>query len=253
MKKILKFIGISLIILSICSCKAEHVDLIEISTAVSKTQSNGIVSKVVNPTINLDEVISDNKRETVTDEEIDDETTEVEDAETESEDGETSLMVDLSALELEVVEDDRVYHGTNVVDTVGWTYGMTPCEWIYIEPNIQLVSNYKPNSSPNYAVRSKVSSGLKGCYIPVFIKTEMLSNEYDGRFYVFEDYTKITPDNMLFSNSLRDIKYKNFAIEDILKLKINLERTENGLLKNGNQYVNIVYVTDLDNILNGRQ
>ena len=126
---------------------------------------------------------------------------------------------------------------------------MTPCEWVYIEPNIQLISNYKPNTSEHYSIKSKVSSGLKGCYIPVFIKTDMMSNEFDGRFYVFEDYKKETPDNMLFDNTLNTIKYKGQTIEEILRSNMNLTKTSNGLLKNGDEFINIVYVTDLDKLI----
>ena len=37
-------------------------------------------------------------------------------------------------------EDDRVFHASLDIDTSKdvWEYGITPCEWVYIEPNIQL-------------------------------------------------------------------------------------------------------------------
>ena len=79
----------------------------------------------------------------------------------------------------------------------------------------------------------------------------MMSNEFDGRFYCFEDYKKIEPENMLFDNSLHVLKYRDMPVEDILRMGFDITKTQNGLLKVGNSYINIVYVTDLDKILNG--
>lgn len=224
------------------SCKKE-VNVIETNTEALKNESSGLVTieKVVTPTINFDEIFKDSKEIIESSEEIISTESEIENIEEET----------INILDVIVEEDDRVYHGTNDVDTDYWTYGMTPCEWVYIEPGVQIISNYKPNSSPKYSVKNKVSSGLKGCYIPIFGKTDMMSNEFDGRFYCFEDYKKIEPENMLFDNSLHVLKYRNMPVEDILRMGFDITKTQNGLLKVGNSYINIVYVTDLDKILNG--
>ena len=55
---------------------------------------------------------------------------------------------------------------------------------------------------------------------------------------------------MLFSNSLLDIQYKGYAVYDILKQKYDIEKFDNGVLKVGNEYVNVVYASELDEILN---
>lgn len=162
---------------------------------------------------------------------------------------ETLRFDELDSMDTSIVEDDRTFRGTTDIDTSFWVYGMTPCEWVYIEPNIQIISNYKPNTSENYSIKSRVSSGVQGCFMPVFCKCEMLSNEYDGRFYCFSDYKKYTPEEMLFVNNLGAVTYKNLSIEEILRKKYDLTKTENGLLKQGDAYINIVYVTDLNRIL----
>ena len=65
----------------------------------------------------------------------------------------------------------------------------------------------------------------------VFIKTDMLGNEYDGWVYIIENFTKSTPDNMLFSNTWNVLKYKDNSVESILRKKMTLEKIGNGLLK----------------------
>ena len=137
----------------------------------------------------------------------------------------------------------------NLVVNKEWTYGMSPVEWVYIPPNVQLISNYRPNSSKNYAIKSCVMSGERGCYMPVLSKTEMLSNDYDGRLYCFDDYTKIPPTEFRFKNTLNDLRYSEMSIEEILRNAFELTKTSNGLLKVGNSYINVVYVSDLDNII----
>ena len=259
LRKIFINIPLVLLILIISSCKAETVPLIESTTKNNVVESdNGIVSseKIKKPTIDLSEIIVETTNEVVR------ETTKtiLESSASLEENTETTPQslnlieeAAIKALEMDVAEDDRVYHGTNKIETEGWVYGMTPCEWTYVEPGIQLISNYKPNTSTNYSANGKVrvSSGLKGCYIPIFRKTDMMGNEFEGRFYVFEDYKKSEPCDMLFDNSLHVLKYKGMPVEEIIRKGFpNLERLENGVLKIGDSYLNIIYVTDLDKIIN---
>ena len=137
----------------------------------------------------------------------------------------------------------------NLVVNKEWTYGMSPVEWVYIPPNVQIVSNYKPNSSNDYSIRARKMSGERGCYMPVLSKTEMLSNDYDGRLYCFDDYKKIPPTEFRFKNSLNDLKYSEMTIEEILSKAYDLTKTSNGLLKIGDSFINVVYVTVLDDII----
>ena len=146
--------------------------------------------------------------------------------------------------------DNRKYEGMLNVSNVGtWQYGRTPCEWVYVEPGTHLVSNYRPNSSVKYSINSRVSSGDKGCYIPIFTSTEMKGDGFEARFYVFEDYSKDRPDNMLFSNTLDSLTYNGKTVEEILMNHKKLSKTANGILVDDNNYINIIYVTDLDEIL----
>ena len=238
------------------SCKVDYVELKETSKETLSNNSNGVVSKevVTSPTINFDEIFSESTEteETSLSEE---DTSEVNESSIEIEsiaDIEQSTEAEkvVSVFDLVVDTDDRTFKGTLDLDpAVHWQYGMTPCEWVYVEPGIALISNYRPNSSAHYSIKAKVSSGLKGCYIPVFTKTDMLGDDFDARLYVFEDYSKEVPANMLFSNTLNSLKYKDRTIEEILMSKMSLTKTDNGLLKDGSNYINIVYVTDLDKLL----
>lgn len=256
MKTNLKMVLIVVAVALLCSCKVKYVELKETETVALQKNESGMVSKeiVTKPTINFDELF--NETEESRDEELEllDESGETESATIEESQDESVAESETSisdVFDLVVENDDRVYHGEVAIDmeNISWRYGMTPCEWVYIEPGIQLVSNYRPNTSALFSVNSKVSSGLKGCYIPVFTRTDMMSNDYDGRFYVFSDYQKETPDNMLFNNSLANIYYKGQSVEEILMRYMNLTKTSNGLLKNGDEYINIVYVTDLDKFI----
>ena len=252
---ILLIVILALSILS--ACRTKYVELKETETETLTKKTNGVVSKEIKETsiINFDELINGTVEESVL-ETIDETTAE----ETTNSDmgttAESEINIDesettINVFDMVVENDDRVFHGTADIDAESgyWQYGMTPCEWVYIEPNVQIISNYKPNTSQNYSIKSKVSSGLKGCYVPIFVRTDMMSNLYDGRVYIFEDYKKESPENMLFNNSLNSIKYKGQTVEEILRNSMNLTKTANGLLKNGDEYINIVYVTDLDRFI----
>ena len=140
--------------------------------------------------------------------------------------------------------------GYGLIDLTNWEYGMTPCEWIKLDANVQIICNNRPNTSEDFSIKTKSSTGSKGCFLPVFIKTNSFGNDYDGRFYSFLDYSKKLPEEMLFSNSLEKLEYQGQKIIDILSKKYNIEKFENGIIKANGEYVNVVYIDELDNILN---
>ena len=161
-----------------------------------------------------------------------------------------NIQNESTEVDLSKVADNRVYEGEIKVTTGdSWKYGRTPCEWVFIEPGIQLVSNYRPNSSINFAIKKRVSSGDKGCYVPIFTETNMNGDVFDARLYIFEDYSKSKPEDMQFSNTLDSLTYEGRSIKDILKSSMQLSEASNGILKRGLEYINIVYVTDLDKML----
>mgnify|MGYP006916053788 CR=1 FL=1 len=284
MRKFLRKYILGLIILTVfsaTSCQmAEYVELKQPETEPLVTIDAGYVSKEVisTPTIDFNEVFNESE-ETVEEVEVIegvdtatysellmvDETEVITSADTEidieaieamglgSQTTEEAAEVEETAEVKETAsqKDDKVYDGElNVMNYLGnWKYGRTPCEWIFVEPNTQLISNYRPNSSVKYSINSRVSSGEKGCYIPIFIETEMKGDGFDARFYVYDDYTKGKPDDMLFSNTLDSLTYQGKTIEEILMSSKKLSKTKNGILVDHNNYINIVYVTDLDKIL----
>ena len=284
-KKVLPLILVSIILMS---CQMEYVELKDIPTEALSATDAGMYSKevIVEETINFDEIlnpISEDYKSSIalstdsnaTDSElaVENEIIAVEESiasenEVTSEEtsaGETMAETSENAVTEEVTSEtvseeetesapvnDKVYVGELNLTTENWKYGKTPCEWVFVEPNTALISNYKPNSSSKYSIKSKVSSGSKGCYIPIFIETDMKGDGYDARFYVFEDYTKGLPDDMLFSNSLDSLTYEGKSIEEILKRSKKLSETKNGILVDGSKYINIVYVTDLDKILQSK-
>ena len=140
----------------------------------------------------------------------------------------------------------------NVINLNSWKYGMVPITWIYVAPNTQIISNYKPNTSAKFAYKLKVSSGEKGCYIPVFSKCECVGKDYEGRFYCFEDYTKKSPEELTFGNKFRDLMYGNYNVQELLAKKYEITELSKGVVMADDVYVNVVYVTELDDIINGK-
>ena len=257
-KQYLLFLSLLFVSAVLFSCKVDYVELKETTKETLSNNSNGVISKevVTAPTINFDEIFSESTEQDESEDLVNESTkSEITEPSTEDESlQETEQSTEeekvVSVFDLVVDNDDRTFKGTLDLDpAVHWQYGMTPCEWVYIEPGIALISNYRPNSSAHYSIKAKVSSGLKGCYVPVFTKTDMLGNDFDARLYVFEDYSKEVPANMLFSNTLNSLRYKDRTIEEILTSKMSLTKTDNGLLRDGSGYINIVYVTDLDKLL----
>ena len=142
---------------------------------------------------------------------------------------------------------------TSIVENKGWTYGKSPVSWIYVRPNTKIVSNYRPNGSAKYAVKSKATSGEYGCYLPIFSDTNNVDEYYEGRFYCYDDYSKSTPDGFRFINGLDDFKLEGIKVLDILKYKYpEITELKRGLYINADKYINIVFVKDLYDILNNK-
>lgn len=141
-----------------------------------------------------------------------------------------------------------------MVENKGWTYGKSPISWVYVRPNTRIVSNYRPNGSLKYSIKSNAMSGEYGCFIPIFSNTNNVDEYYEGRFYCFDDYTKDTPNSFRWTNGLNDLKVEGFKVLDILKLKYpDLVELKKGLYQNLDEYINIVYVEELYEILNNNR
>ena len=148
-----------------------------------------------------------------------------------------------------ILKDDL----TTMLNNKGWTYGKSPVSWIYVRPNTKIVSNYRPNGSVKYQITSDATSGEYGCYLPIFSGTNNVDEYYEGRFYCYDDYSKSTPDGFRFTNGLEDFKIEGIKILDILKYKYpEMLELKKGLYMNGEEYINIVYVKDIYDILNNK-
>ena len=148
-----------------------------------------------------------------------------------------------------ILKDDL----TTMLNNKGWTYGKSPVSWIYVRPNTKIVSNYRPNGSIKYQITSDATSGEYGCYLPIFSGTNNVDEYYEGRFYCYDDYSKSTPDGFRFTNGLEDFKIEGIKILDILKYKYpEMLELKKGLYMNGEEYINIVYVKDIYDILNNK-
>lgn len=143
-----------------------------------------------------------------------------------------------------VVEKEK-----NVIDLESWKYGMTPIEWIYVSPNKQLISNTSPNKSAKFGYKQNASSGGKGCYVPVFTKCETYGDDYEGRVFVYEDYTKTPIDEIKFANKFDDLMYGDYNVKDLLSKKYEITKISDGVVMAGDAFVNIVYVSELDDII----
>ena len=139
----------------------------------------------------------------------------------------------------------------NVVDIKQWEYGMTPLEWVYINPNTQIICNNTPNNSVNFSYKKQASSGSKGCFMPVFIKCNVVGDDYDGRMYSMYDYTKMEPEDMLWSDTktFESLIYKDYQVKELLSKKYDVERVTRNLIKVKDTFVNVVYVDELDEII----
>ena len=137
----------------------------------------------------------------------------------------------------------------NVIDLSGWEYGRTPITWIYVAPNTQIINNNSPNRSANFGYKLSASSGEKGCYMTIFSKGESHGADWDGRFYCFEDYKKTEPEDMMFDTKFEDLKYGEYNIKELLSKRYKIEEVSDGVIKANGTYVNVIYVSELDDII----
>lgn len=137
----------------------------------------------------------------------------------------------------------------NVVDLKAWEYGRTPIAWIYVAPNTQIISNNSPNRSANFGYKVGASSGSKGCYMTIFSKGECHGADWDGRLYCFEDYKKSTPEEMKFDTKFEDLKYGEYSVKELLSKRYKLEEVTDGVFKANGAYINVIYVSELDDII----
>lgn len=138
----------------------------------------------------------------------------------------------------------------NVVDLKSWKYGKTPVEWVYVLPNTQIISNISPNKSSKFGYKLKASSGPKGCYMVVFTDCDVVKGiDYDGRLYSFDDYTKISLDELKFKNKFDELEYGEYNVLDLLKKRYEMIDISKGIYMAGDVYVNIVYIDELDDII----
>ena len=136
----------------------------------------------------------------------------------------------------------------SVMSSKKWVYGRTPIQWVFVEANKQLVSNYKPNGSKKYAVTENVSSGERGCFVPILSGTENYGDNYEGRFFCFDDTTK-DPTNLPFTNKIADMMYDGRPVGEILGKVMDINYTQYGIIETDKGLVNIIYATDLDEII----
>ena len=137
----------------------------------------------------------------------------------------------------------------NVIDLGRWEYGRTPIIWIYVEPNKQIICNNSPNRSENFSYKAQSSSGSKGCYMPIFSRGDSYGDDWDGRLYSFDDYKKTTPEEMKFDTKFVELKYGDYNVKDLLSKKYDLEEVTGGVYKANGTYINVIYVSELDEII----
>ena len=142
----------------------------------------------------------------------------------------------------------------NVIDDVvnkKWVYGRTPVSWIYVEPNKQIISNWKPHQSKQFAASQNVSSGNKGCFLPILSNTNDTGTDYEGRFLCYQDAKRNTPEEMKnwFTNGIKDLTYRGYNVEDLLSRRYYLTELSKGISMADNTYINVVYCSELDDII----
>lgn len=135
------------------------------------------------------------------------------------------------------------------VELYDWEYGRTPITWVYVLPNTQLISNNSPNLSHHFSYKVGATSGSKGCYMSIFSKGESKGDDWDGRLYTVEDYTKSDPMNLDFDPIFDKLTYGEHNVKELLSKRYNIEDVTPGLIKANGVYVNIVYISELDDII----
>ena len=136
----------------------------------------------------------------------------------------------------------------SVMNSKKWVYGRTPVEWVFVEANKQLVSNYKPNGSKKYAVTENASSGERGCFVPILSGTENYGDNYEGRFFCFDDTTK-DPTNLPYTNKIGEMLYDGRPVGEILGKVMDITYTQHGIIETDKGLLNVIYATDLDEII----
>ena len=135
------------------------------------------------------------------------------------------------------------------VELFDWEYGRTPITWVYVMPNIQIISNNSPNMSPHFSYKSSVSSGSKGCYMSIFSKGESMGEDWDGRLYTVEDYKQSEPENLDFDPIFDSLTYGEYNVRELLSKRYKLEDVKPGLVKANGVFVNVIYISELDDII----
>lgn len=258
-----------LLVLCLSSC-AKQIDDSDVKKMVKESRELETIQTTKRPiaTIKAHEDVEESKIVIPVEESTKEETTETENVEEVIASLSEVAVIEEQANERKVVLDDNFVKLTtydnksfektlsktapveqNAIVLSSWRYGMTPLEWIFIEPNNQLISNNKPNSSITFAYKLGASSGSKGCFIPIFAKCDCLGSDYDGRVYCTEDYTKSMPEEMLWGNKFTDLVYEGHRVIDILADKYVINENGGNIAKVGDTYVNVVYVSELDEIL----
>lgn len=137
----------------------------------------------------------------------------------------------------------------NAVDLYAWEYGRTPITWVYVAPNTQIISNNSPNMSRAFSYKVGASSGSKGCYMSIFSKGECLGADWDGRLYTVEDYKKSGPENLDFEPIFDKLTYGEYNVKELLSKRYTIEDVTAGIVKANGEYVNVIYVSELDDII----
>lgn len=135
------------------------------------------------------------------------------------------------------------------VDLSFWQYGRTPITWVYVKPNTQIICNNSPNKSPAFAYKLGASSGPKGCFMSIFSKGESVGDDWDGRLYTVEDYKKTPPERLDFDPVFDTLTYGDYKVKELLAKRYEIEDVNPGLVKANGVYVNVIYVTELDEII----
>jgi len=131
----------------------------------------------------------------------------------------------------------------------GWKYGITPIIWKYVAPNTKLISNTKPNSSETFGNRVCATSGENGCFIPCFSKNVPEGENWTGAMCCFEEL-KEDPYNYTFELGLRELRYKDIPIAELLEKNSDVTEVTIGLWTLNGEYINIIYCDELDEIIN---
>ena len=83
----------------------------------------------------------------------------------------------------------------------------------------------------------------------IFSRGKSHGADWDGRFYCFEDYKKTAPEDMKFDTKFADLKYGDYKIKELLSKRYKIEEVSDGVIKANGTYVNVIYVSELDDII----